>query len=274
MNKKILLVILLIIVAGGVVFLLTRKEDPMVLQAKEEVHQANEIYFSFQNIINNIPQLEISRDVKNDFKMEAAYFGIFGNQNPEKEGAYPEIFPYVTSFDNAKNSRGSARLSLELGDKDFLKDALLVGEVVKEDIGVLEKLANTFDSAVLQVKGNIPELPPLTVERNEKTEKYFLEFNKIDQKFKALVTSLDAYSSSDFRAEIKKLKSANEIFSDISQYFYLLNIGRGWAYSFEIAKTFPEVTEEEKEVMDCTKWSYQAAPLGCEPVGPMPGKFQ
>ena len=276
MNKKILITIIagIIIIGAGAIFLFTREEDPVVLQVKEEVRQANETYFSFQNVINAIPQLEISEDVKNDFKMEAAYFGIFGNFNPAKEGAYPEILPYVNIFFNALNNRASARLSYDMGDPAFLKDAPLIGEVAKEDIGVLEKLANTFDSAVLQVKADIPGLSPLIVERNNKTEKYFLEFDRINQKLNALVASLDIYSSSDFRAKIKKLESVNEVFGQLSQYIYLLNIGKGWAYSFEISKTFPEVTNEEKAVINCAKYNPQVAPAGCEPIGFFPGKFQ
>lgn len=277
MNKKIFIVVGLGIVVAVAVFVLMRGEDPLVTQAKEEVRQADSTLVSFENKINAIQALEFSQDVKNDFKMQAGLLGLLGSiTGDEDNNPSSAVMSYASKFINAIEARGSAKLSFDLegGLEKPLKEAVLIADVTREDLGILEKIANTFDEAVKQANAGVPELESLTVERNKKTEKYFLEFDRIDQKLKALAASLNSYSSADFRSKIKKLKSANEIFDEIIVYSFQLIVGKARMYALNVAKTFPEFAVEEAAVKNCAKYDSQVAPAGCEPISFLPGKFQ
>lgn len=276
MSKKIYILVGIVVIAAAAAFVLTREEDPQVKLAKEEIRQAEAVFNEFQNKANAIPALELSQDVKNDFKMEAAYAGLLGTLDPNQEGLSPASMVFVGKLLTAANARGSAKLSFDL-EKDFgetLKTAIAIAEVAREDLGFLEKTANAFDQAVKQAKSATPQLTPLSMERNKKTDKYFLEFDRVDQRLKALAASLDTYTGSDFRPRIKKLKSANDTFEAVAKYLYQLFSGKGWLYGLEVAKTFPEVAKEEAAVRNCAKYDPKVAPTGCEPAGFMPGQFQ
>ena len=87
MVKKFLLAISLVFIVGAVAFfILTQKEDPLVLQAKAEIRRTNEEYLAFQNRVNAIPVLEVSKDVENDFLMVSSLFGTFGYLVPDVGG--------------------------------------------------------------------------------------------------------------------------------------------------------------------------------------------
>lgn len=279
MSKKILIIIVVVVIAiaGTIAVFFGSKENPLVTRAKEEIRQAETVLVEFQNKINAIPALEPSQDVKNDFKMQANLFGLLGSVTGEEEkNPSPAVMSYASKFISASEARGSAKLSFNLdgGLEKPLKDAVLISDVAREDLGILEKTANAFDEAVRLVKTGVPSLKPLTVERNKKTEKYFLEFDRIDQKLKALSASLHSYSSVDFRLKIKKLKSANEVFGEIAQYSSQLIVGKARMYSLNVAKTFPELAVDEAAVKNCSKYDLDTAPFDCKPVAFMPGKFQ
>ncbi|MEK9180389.1 MAG: hypothetical protein AAB897_03180 [Patescibacteria group bacterium] len=278
MTKKIIIIGFVLIAAAAIgVFLLFGKEDPLVAKAKEEIRATEAVLASFQNTVNAIPALELSQDVKNDFKMQANFFGLLGSVTGDEDTSpSPAVEDYASKFISANEARGSAKLSFDLegGLEKPLKDALLIADVTREDLGISEKAANTFDEAVKQAKAGIPALTPLTVERNKKTEKYFLEFDRINQKLGATAASLNGYSSADFRSKIKKLKSANEIFGETVKYSYQLIVGKARSYPLEIAKTFPEAAKEEAAVKNCAKYDPGVAPVGCEPVAFMPSQFQ
>lgn len=265
------------VVATAAAFLLTREEDPQVKLAKEEVRKAEAVLASFQNVINAIPALELSPDVKNDFKMQSSFLGLLGSVTGEEESnPPPAAIDYFSKLMSAVEARGSAKLSFDLegGLEKPLKDAVLIADVTREDLGILEKTANVLDEAVKLAKAGVPALKPWTVERNKKTEKYFLEFDRIDQKLKALAASLDNYSSADFRSRIKRIKSVNEVFGEIMTYSAQLIVGKAGMYSLSVAKTFPELAAQETAVKNCAKYNPQVAPADCKPVAFLPGKFQ
>ena len=277
MAKKIIILVVILAILGAAAFIFLGKEDPLVTQAKEEIRKAESMLVSFQNTVNAIPSLELSSDTKNDFKMEANLIGLLGSiTGDEDNNPSLTVMSYVSKFVSATEARSSAKLSFDLegGLEKPLKDTILIADVTREDLGILEKTANVFDEAIKQAKVGVPMLEPLTVERNKKTEKYFLEFDRIDQKLKATAASLNSYSSADFRLKIKKLKSANEVFGEIVKYSYQLIIGKARLYPLSVAETFPEIAAEETAVKNCAKYSSQTAPAGCEPVAFLPGKFQ
>src|SRR3989344_1709865 len=217
MSKKLLVAIIAIFIVGAAAFfILSQKEDPLVTQAKGEVQRANDTYLAFQNRVNAIPALEISQDVKNDFRMESAFFGIIGYMVPGVEGpGSPEAEAAFSEFANAQRARESGRIpAFSLGNpfEQFLQSAEAIGEVTAEDLVALERLADTFAAAVANVRADVPELPPLTVAKNEKTEKQFQELERIRTKHEGLSDSLEGYGSGDFRAEAERLKVVNAAF--------------------------------------------------------------
>jgi len=271
MDKKIVFGILLIIVIGSVIFLLT-KQDPMVLQAREELRQAEAVLQDYQNKVNDILFLELSQDVKNDFKIESNYLGVIGYIVPDSEPS-SEVMTYIGEMVSAAERRGSTEFyfNLDEGLSKVSENIIKASEVTNKDLNNLEELANTFDVHIEQVKSNPPQLIPLTVERNKKTEEYFLEFDRTEQRLNSLIASLNNYSSTDFRERIKKLKSANELFSEIAAYTQLLIEGKSFGYSLDVSKVFPELNSEEKKVKTCSQSPYSA---GCEASGPFPGGYQ
>lgn len=277
MDKKIFIPIGAVIIVGLIAFFLLTKKDPLATQAKKEVRQAEAVYSNFQNTVNAIPTLELSSDVKNDFKMQTAYLGFIGYLEPDVEPPPAKVVMYVGKLAAAQNARASSKFSGFDLDKDFgifLKDILAVEEITNEDLGFLEKTANTFDEAVKRAKANIPQLASLTVERNKKTEKYFLEFDRIDQQLKASAASLDGYSSNDFRLKIENLQAANEVFGELANYTYQLYSDKGWPYGFDVAKAFPELAGAEAAAKRCSQYHPQTAPTECQPVAFMPGQYQ
>src|SRR3989344_304044 len=86
MSKKVyILAGFVIVAAAAAAFILTREEDPQVKLAKEEIRQAEAALASFQNTVNAIPDLELSQDVKNDFKMEAGLMGLLGSVTGDED---------------------------------------------------------------------------------------------------------------------------------------------------------------------------------------------
>jgi len=269
--KNILILIGVIIVAAAAYFLFIAKEDPMVTQAKEEVRQAEAALERYQNTVNAIPALELSQDINNDFKIESNYLGAIGSV-VSGENQPAKVMLYMEKIMAAAESRGSARFQFDFdrGLEDASGNAAKVSEVASEDLGVLDKLANTFDTQVEQAKANAPQLTPLIVERNKKTEKYFLEFERIEQKLKALIASLDNYSSADFRKKIKKLKPANELFGKIANYTKALIQGKARGYALGVSEVFPALKDEEAKAKNC----FWARSSGCEQVGPFTAEYQ
>ncbi|MBI4812687.1 hypothetical protein HY798_04640 [Candidatus Falkowbacteria bacterium] len=278
MNKTLFILIGTVIVFGIAAFFLFAKEDPLARQAKEEVRQAEGVYSNFQNTVNAIPILELSSDVKNDFKIQAAYFGFIGYLEPDVEPPPARVVMHVGKLAAAQNARSSPKFIDGFDpEKDFgvfLKDILIVKDITNEDLGFLEKMTNVFDEAVKHAKANVPELVPPTIERNKKTEKHFLEFERIDQRLKALAASLDSYSSGEFRSKMEKLKASNEVFGELANYTYQLYSDKGWPYSFDIAKTFPELAGVEAAVKRCSLYNPRTAPTDCKPTAFMPGQYQ
>lgn len=272
MPRKILIAIAAFIVAGGaaVFFLLLQREDPLVAQAKEGVQSAEETYAAFQNRVNAISSLGISKEVESDFQTESSFFGTFGYLVPDVGGfGDPRAEAAFTKFMSAQSARGSSRIAFDPDEpfERFAQSAESLAEVTSEDLTVLERLADTFDAAVAAARADVPELVALTVERNKKTEKQFQEFERILVKHEALASSLDKYSSADFRARLEKLKSANEIFEDLATYTKLLVEGKVWGYSLTVVALFPEVQTQENAVKLC--WQRRGS---CQFVGPFPGE--
>lgn len=276
MVKKILVVgssLLIVSAALGVVLLLgLGKEDPLVTRAKEEVRQTQAAFDIFQNTVYAIPILELSQDIKNDFKIQTNYLGAMGYIVPDVE-EQPRAVMYIEKMAAASESRGSSRFHIDLdeGLGKISENLVEASEVTAEDLDNLEKLANTFDVQVKQAKSAIPQLTPLTVERNKRTEKYFLEFERIRQKMDALVATLDGYSSTDLREKIETLRQANELFGGIAAYTTALIGGRTFGYPLDISKLFPGIKTEEARVKECVS---QPRLAGCRPPGPFPGGYQ
>lgn len=273
MSKKIIIIISVVIIGGVAAFLFLAKENPLVTQAKEEVSRAQVALDGFQNIINAIQALELSSDVKNDFKIQGNYLGVMGYIIPDTEQQPSRAMEYIGKMVATSESRGSSRFRIDLdeGLVEISKNLVKASEVTVEDLNILEKLADTFDAQVKSAKSAVPQLTPLTIERNRKTEKYFLEFERIRQKLDALVMTLGNYSSSDFRGGVKKLKQANKLFGEIAGYAAALVGGRTFGYPLDISKFFPEVKTEEAKVKKCAS---QPQLAGCRPSGPFPGGYQ
>lgn len=270
MSKKLYISVgLVIIIAAAVVFMVTREEDPQVMRVKEEILRAEAVLTGFRNTINAVPALELSEDVKNDFKMEANFFGLIGYLKAGYEGLPPRAMIYVGKLTMAADARAHPKLSFNMEDFGNTLEtiAFALPDIANEDIKFLERLSDTFDEAVKRAKKSIPALAPLTMERNKKTERYFLEFDRLDQQLKAVAATLDKYSSNDFRAQLKKLKSANEVFRGLARYTSLLIEGKAGAYSLDVAKLFPEVQPMENAIKLCFR--QQAS---CKQVGPFPGE--
>lgn len=270
--KKFVLIGIVIIIVLGVYLLFIAKDDPTVAQAKTEIKTAHALLEEYQNTVNAIPALELSADVKNDFKIESNYLGAIGRIVPDGE-PQTETMAYINQMLAAATNRGSARFQFDfdMGLENISKNAVKVSEVAGEDLNILEKLSNTFDAQIQQAKIKVPQLTPLTAERNKKTEKYFLEFNRIEQKLNALTASLDNYSSVDFREKIKKLKIVNELFSRIAIFTQALIQGIASGYALEISKIFPELGNAEAAVKKCFQ---SPATAGCKAIGPFPGGYQ
>lgn len=270
--KKILALIGITIIAFAIYFLFIAKDDPTVAQAKTEVKQAQTLFEEYQNTVNAIPALELSSDVKNDFKIESNYLGAIGRIVPDGE-PQTETMAYINQMLAAATNRDSTRFQFDfdMGLDNVSKNAIKVSEVAGEDLNILEKLSNTFDAQIQQAKINAPQLIPLTVEKNKKTEKYFLELNRIKQKLNALTASLENYSSTDFREKIKNLKIANELFGRIAGFTQALIQGTASGYALEISKIFPELKNAEATIKKC---SLSPANAGCKAIGPFPGGYQ
>lgn len=270
------IIVITLIIGGAVIFLLAQKEDSLVVQARNEVQRANEAYLSFQNVVNVIPLLELSSEVKSDFKMEAAYFDIMGNLEPDLKDFSPLTKIRLQKFLNAAKERNSSQLSFDF-EKDFsefLNGAVNIYNVAINDLELNEREADVFEAALSRAKSGIPELAPFSVARNEKTDKYFWEFDRLDNQIKILTSSLEKYSSDEFRSRIEKLRIANEVFNKISRYTFQLFEGKVSIYALDITQTLPEVSNEEKKIIECFKWAPFVPPPECQPAGFMPGKYQ
>lgn len=214
----------------------------------------------------------MSQDVKNDIKMQSAFLGIYGYIVPGSEAPSMQSLSYIAQFSGAMGARDSSRLQFDFdeGFNSVAKNVVNISEIASEDLGILEKLADTFDAQVEQVRSAATGLTPMDVERNSKTGKYFLEFEKIEQKYNALVSSLDDYSSANFRTRIKKLRAANDLFGDIANYTYKLIEGRSFGYPLAVSGIFPEFADEEVRVRNCVL----GVGADCAPNGPFPGGYQ
>lgn len=273
MPKKIYIAVGVIVIAAAAVFVVTREEDPQVKLAKEEIRKAEAVLTGFQNTINAIPALELSQDVKNDFKIQTNYLGVIGSIIPDTEQQPPKAMEYIRKMAAAAESRGSTRFHIDLdeGLEKISENLAKASGVAGEDLNNLEKLADTFDAQVTLARSAAPQLVPLTVERNKQTEKYFLEFDRSQQKLDALTATLGNYSSASFRNEIKKLKQANKLFGEMAGYTAALIGGKAFGYALDVSKLFSEVKAEEAKAKKC---SSQPNLAGCKPSGPFPGGYQ
>lgn len=181
----------------------------------------------------------------------------------------PKAMVYIGEMTGATTSRGSSRfhINLDEGLEEISKNLVIVSNVTEEDLNNPEKLADTFDVQTEQARSVVPELAMLTVERNERTEKYFLEFDRIQQKLSALAATLDNYLSIGFRDKIRKLKQVNEIFREIANFTAALIGGRAFGYALDVSKLFPEIKAEETAVRIC---AIQPNFAGCRSSGPFP----
>lgn len=243
--KRAFFVFLLFFVAACI----SKTEDPQAAKAKSELAKIDEQIASLDAKIAAIPSLELSVKVKQDIDVYIHFIGAIAELEPNNPG--PGLLKEMMAFGSAFRARDAPGVVYQEGGPEAMFPVVrTMVKVTADDLAELEKLADTYDSAVSLAKAEVKQVPAMTAERTSSTEKYFQDYAKKKARYEAMAATLEGRSSAEFRARVEKIKKANQVVGTIED--YLSNMPeRIFVVTPELRETFPSAVDEAEALTSC-----------------------